>query len=264
MPKTNFRPDTHGFAFINVWSFDPQELAQMQSIMHDSTGSASSSLTSSLSSFVSPLVQSIMQTLVGSAEPVNYGLCGGMAFAALDYFKQNKKLPRGRDINDQPRQDTTDGKTLRDYLWRRQLESMGPNFPLLIMWMGMLHLNVPFAGTGWLLERTREEWDKLKAHINNGNPWPICLIGTSTSPFDNHQVLAYGYEDPGDGTGIVYLYDMNCPEKEHRTLLDFRGHELNADESCPNTNRGPLRGFLCEVYRPTTPPDIREDANDNE
>lgn len=256
MKKTRFQPDVHGFAFANSWSFEPSELNQMNDTLHHSVGGAIGSLSSSLASLGKTLIEPVMNNFVGAAEPIHYGLCGGMAFAALDYYKLGKQIPRGKDEQDQPRREDASGKVLRDYLWRRQLESMGGNFPGLLSWMTMLHMGFMTGGGGWLLERTKEEWANLKQHVDQDEPWPICLIGNTQNPFYNHQVLAYGYDDPGDGTGVLYLYDMNCPNREHKTLLDFRGSELAAQESCSDTRRGPLKGFFCEHYTNAQPPEL--------
>jgi hypothetical protein len=102
----------------------------------------------------------------------------------------------------------------------------------------------------------REEWVELKGHIDAGHPWPLCLIGTSVSPFNNHQVLATGYDDHDDGTGVIFVYDMNDPGKEQTITLDMRGEILAAVESVPNADRGPLRAFFCEHYTPDPVPDL--------
>ncbi len=259
MAKTAFQAETHGFAFVNSWRFDPREQEDMQRTVSGSVDGAAASMSGSLSHLGSMLVRGVLQQVTANLDPVDYGLCGGMAFAALDYFREGSPPPRGVSHNDQPRRDTPDGALLRDYLWRRQLESMAGNMPTLLFWMGMLHINLPGAAGGprWLLERTKEQWQRLKADIDAGAPRPICLVGPSHNPFHNHQVLASGYDDPGDGTGVLYLYDMNCPGKEQTTRLDFRGHELVADETCSHMNRTPLRGFFCEDYFVATPPKVR-------
>lgn len=263
MSKTHFRPDTHGFAFVNSWSFNSSESHTMSSAMSGAIDDALNVLLKPLAAIGGPLVSTKLQEWVGSAVPRSYGLCGGMAFAALDYYKTGEPIPRGKNRQDRPEPDHPQGKVLRDYLWKRQIESMVENGPTLLAWMGMLHSLLPFGGAGWLLDRTKEEWATLKQHIDRDEPWPLCLVGTSISPFNNHQVLAYGYDDPGDGTGIIYLYDMNCPDRETKIYLDLRGAELVAQEECPCTNRGELRGFFCEVYREASPPTVTAWSGDN-
>lgn len=255
MPKTHFRPDTNGFAFVNSWTFEPAEVTQMNDTLHSSIDGAMGTLGNSIASIGKNFVTPVLQQFTGNADPLEYGLCGGMAFAALDYYKIGKQPPRGKDRDDQPHNTTPGGKIFREYLWRRQIESMMSNFPGMLGWMSVLH--VPFlGGASLILERTKQEWITMKRHIDQGEPCPICLIGSSQNPFYNHQVLVYGYEDPDNGLGRLYLYDMNCPDRENQTDLDFRGGELEAQESCPNQHRGALRGFFCEVYADSSPPEV--------
>ncbi|NJM06051.1 hypothetical protein HC891_07400 [Candidatus Gracilibacteria bacterium] len=265
MGKTPFRPDQNGFAFINRWHFQAEESAEIrQSMLRPATEqglrlakpqqNSMFGLNSLFQSGIDAQVKSWLNTQV----PDGYGLCGGMAFAAADHFIAGKPLPRGLHENDHPTNDTPYGKALRSYLWDRQRDSLAGNASTLLGWMAMLHFDIAgLGGADWLLERTREEFAELKRYIDSGKPWPICLVGTSMSPFDNHQVLCYGYDDNGDGTSMIYLYDMNCPGREHITRLDMRGKQLEAQESCPGPHRGPLRAFFCNNYTPEPPPALR-------
>ena len=58
----------------------------------------------------------------------------------------------------------------------------------------------------------------------------------------NHQVLATGYDDPGDGTGTLYLYDNICPDSETVIRLDFRDGRKFATE-----NAGPQKVYAFAV-----------------
>jgi hypothetical protein len=196
-----------------------------------------------------------LNSWIDSALPDYYGLCGGMAFAAADHFRAKKPIPYGLEPAVTPNSDDPIDREIRDYLWKRQLESLQPNAPVLLTWMMMLHLPIPGAGPVWLRDRTREQFAHLSAFLAHG-PWPLCLIGSSTSPFNNHQVLAVGLDANGDGTGVIYLYDSNCPGSEQTIALDLRGEMVQAVESCASPERGPLRGFFCEHYAPATPPDL--------
>src|SRR5262249_48193990 len=89
----------------------------------------------------------------------------------------------------------------------------------------------------------------------SGQPVPIGLIGTTLNPMDNHQVLCCGYDDPGDGTGSLILYDNNRPGKESRIDFDLRGNMLTTtvDDTFEDP-RGPLGGFFATAYAPAVPP----------
>lgn len=95
----------------------------------------------------------------------------------------------------------------------------------------------------------------MKQYLDAGTPWPLGLIGMTRSPKDNHQVLAYGYSDNGDGTGTLYIYDNRRPDQECTITLDFNGQELTVpSESCTDVERGELKGFFCSSYRQNSPP----------
>jgi hypothetical protein len=271
MPRTSFRPEINAFAFANSWTFDENEPDQVRDIFASAINGAlvllgGPFLGGTLAAF------GIGRTLtdwVTRAVVIPYGLCGGMAFAALDYYKTGLAIPRGTGPWDQPTRATPEGARLRTYLWERLLDSLKDNVASVLAWMAVLHQvpkGWPFrGGPRWLLAESKEHWNTLKKHIDAGEPWPLALVGTAQDPTSNHQVLAYGYEDPGDGTGTIYVYDMNspgfCPPEsqtatEQTIAVDFRGEMLAAMESCPNGARGPLRGFFCEVYRQVQPPDL--------
>ncbi len=123
------------------------------------------------------------------------------------------------------------------------------------------HDTFPFSG-GWpeLLRRTRdEEWSKIKAHLDRAEPWPVGLIGETTSPTENHQILATGYEDRGDGLPVLFAYDSNRPGTESQLRMNFTGPTLDVYHSgyAPNgfnSNQGPIRGVYCEQYAQAIPP----------
>ncbi len=263
MPKTLFRPACDGFAFINDWKFDQEE--------QDTIRAAVTSGVNEALALLSPLFGDIMTSLgvadtlgrwVQTGLPTDYGLCGGMANAALDYFRTGLLVPQGTGLADQPQEATPEGLALRTFLKRRMVDSLsaGGAGVMCLRWMTLLHLIPPawpfLGGPAWLLTQTKHHWEALKGHLNAGIPWPISLIGETRDPFNNHQVLAYGYEDLGNGSGTLYVYDMNCPGRENSIKLDFTGPALAAVESCASDVRGTLRGFFCNAYQLGQPPDV--------
>ncbi len=260
MPKTNFSPQTDGFAFVNLWTFDQAETDAVAQLLNTAVDGA---LTILNPLFGGALVLSgLSRRLVTWAEgavPQTYGLCGGMAFAALDYYAAGIRIPEG---NQPPTRVNPAGTTLRDYLDKRQLDSLRDNLSAVLAWMAVLKLIPQWwtfrSGSPWLLDQTKEQWQTLTKNIDAGQPTPLALIGTTANPMENHQVVAYGYEDAGDGTGTIYVYDMDCPEAEQRIVLDFRGRFLSAPETCANPARGPLCGFICEKYTSAAPPTVTD------
>jgi hypothetical protein len=268
MPKTNFRPDTHGFAFVNRWTLDYQEINSTRRQLRDGIGAIRTPIQSVLVALrVAPGLRRALEETsaemigwVDNAAVEPYGLCGGMAFAALDYYLAGRDVPRGASKG-HPTDQTPEGKRLRDYLTKRLADSLALNVGTFLVWMAILQDtsgNGPFAGgAGRLRRESEKQWRKLKRIINRGQPIPLGLVGTTEDPTQNHQVLAYGYDDPGDGTGTIWVYDMNCPGKERAIEVDFRGEVLKAEEDCPSSMRGSLRGFFCEEYvREFNPPRV--------
>src|SRR5206468_43557 len=128
--------------------------------------------------------------IIAAVRAPGYGMCGGMAFASLDYWLNNWVVPRGNNRHDQPQRTSPQGTALRDYLWNRLLQSVRDNIVTFLQWMAILQLPVgPQAG--WLRDQTAGELVKLKKGIDAGIPVPVALLGTTSNPLDNHQVLVY-------------------------------------------------------------------------
>lgn len=274
MPKTNFQPATQGFAFLNYWELDESDTDSVLNTLNDTVGPALAALQPLFGNILVLAGLAIKLKLdAARANPQAYGLCGGMAFAALDYFNSGIPIPTAKVV---PTRTTLAGNAMRDYLQRRQIDSLRDNLPTVLGWMTMLNY-VPqwwnfTSGAPWLLAHSKGQWETLKSNIDAGHPTPLALLGTTKDPMGNHQVLAYGYDDPdpaigADGTGIIYVYDMNCPGMaptadcpagERTIRVDLRGKVLSARECCPSAERGPLRGFICEKYSAVTPPVVQD------
>jgi hypothetical protein len=253
--KTAFQVTENAFPFVNSWKLRHEEHVAMRQTLAAGAGDAVSAIGSDPFGMIQRTVTPHVSGWIDGALPDYYGLCGGMAFAAADCFRAGKPAPHGVNPAVTPDSDDPVDTAVRDYLWQRQLDSLKPNASVLLTWMVMLHLPVPGAGPTWLRDRTREQFNNLFSFLKHG-PWPLCLIGSSTSPFNNHQVLAIGAVSNGDWTGTITLYDSNCPGRESTIQLDLRGDAVQAAESCPSPERGQLRGFFCEHYTPASVPDL--------
>jgi hypothetical protein len=269
--KLPFSPAVNGFAFVNSWQFDDFEKERIQEALAAALVTATTSLAPLLVPIVAPAIGiadalgalfgippgSIeiaagtiaideIKGLIDKKFKETYGLCGGMAWASLDYYLTGLQIPR---------QFTTPpvrpgGAVLRDYIWTRLLDTMieGGVAITTMEWIIILKFDA-LGGAGELLKRTINEWQTLKTRIDMGFPVPIVLIGTTTNPMVDHQVLAYGYEDNGDNTGKLYIYDNDVPNQEVTWLLNFNGPTLIADEGLSkHDGRGPLQGFFCSNY----------------
>lgn len=187
-----FLPGTSGFAFPNAFPRKPVRSIGIPGVVSVPIGDASN------------------------------GLCGGMVFAARDYFEAGRPPP---DDTEPP-----SGGPLFEFIVDRLFDSfdlplgparylklMSPHLPDGETWLSRLGIGP--HGRAWLM--VREEWPKIRADLDAGHPSPIGLVRVrSSDPFDlkeNHQVLAYGYDLDGPML-TMRLYDPNRPRRNDVTL----------------------------------------------
>ena len=208
MASTLFRPDIHGFRFPNR--------------------------------FVN-----VVARLPRGAKLTTNGRCGGMSFAALDYFTAGVATPTQTDL-------PTDGDALGRYLLQRQLESFLTNTAVRFVWWTLM----PDVGDGVIpgvagLTRT-QELPRLRARIDAGETVVLGMIAAhrwQDVGRRNHQVVAYGYRDDAAGNTDVSIYDPNTPGAETILTVAPDGNGVGAD------NRDePWRGFFVHTYVAAQPP----------
>lgn len=256
MPKTMFDPAEHGFAFINAWDFDESERQELRDLFDQYLkwgAIAGTALLGLPGAILAPAGILALRNKLEEGLAPGYGLCGGMAFVALDYFLAGRPLPRGSHTHDQP----PAGHPLRRYLWQRQIKSLVSDLDRFLAWLILLEYlpaGWPFRGGPARLEAmTRTEWAKLKRDIDRNRPVPIGLVRDTQYVFDNHQVLAIGYTAQADDSGgAIDLYDPNCPDRTSRISFEWGSGSEWIAESCVGI--APLRGFFCEIYQPLDPP----------
>jgi hypothetical protein len=187
------------------------------------------------------------------------GLCGGMVFAALDYWHAGTTPPATR-----PEQ----GQALFRYLVDRLVDSwhLPGGVVQYYQWMVLPDGDRGFdtLGRHVVIERglawrtITVQWPQIAADLDAGVPVPLGLVTVaSRNPRDlghNHQVLAVGYDTDGD-TVTVWVYDPNQGPRDDIHLRFDTGaptrptvfaHNLDLDR--------PVRGFFRTAYAPATPP----------
>jgi len=250
--KIDFDPGKNGFPFGNWWEFDDVERDQLRDIIEahlNRLREKGGAVFGGAAKFIaSRAIKPIRVKLEDGLAAAGYGLCGGMSYAALDFYKAGLPIPWLGEQGERPQS----GSRLRGYLWRRQLQSFARDIDRFLVWIVYLNWipNWLKGGPSWLSKETREEWDKLKAFIDGGSPIPLGLVRNTISPFDCHQVLALGYDELDDIRRVIYIYDPNCPGTESTIEFDLVGKELGAKESCNDVE---LMGFFCEDYTPEDP-----------
>lgn len=226
-----FTPSEHGFQFPNSWPHVPAFTVRVGGI----------------------------DVPVGDAAK---GLCGGMVFAARDYFEHHRPIPR---VHHAP----SSGE-LYEYIGRRLKESfdlpIGPSKYLeymaapagdagmfLLRWLGLR------TARGVARRTILDELPKVVADIDSGRLACVGLVcAHGVDPMDlgeNHQVLAYRYERMG-GDMRVWVYDPNRPRSDdtHLRFSTSRPHRATDIEFVNGSKH--VRGFFRVSYFPSEPPDL--------
>jgi outer membrane protein OmpA-like peptidoglycan-associated protein len=198
--------------------------------------------------------------------PASFGLCGGMATAALDYFLSCIPIPSTTAI-------PTSGTPLFNYLLRRQLDSLGaPLFgmvPKFLTWTnlpdttpgGALPILVPAAGLiSGLQELTVPEFHATVASLTAGRPVVLGLVYVgpgAVSIWHNHQVLAFGAAPVSSTVTNIKVYDPNDPGNDGviiRCELIAGGRRVRCLQMWPGGRTKTLRGFFRMPYARVVPP----------
>ncbi len=186
-----------------------------------------------------------------------YGLCGGMVFAAMDYYLHGAdELP------------ATAEQPLFRYFCKRLLDSWNLPFGVLKYydWQRRSGSTKSWAGVSRLEGLTRltimKEWPRIQGELNAWRPVALGLVkahGYSLKKLNqNHQVLCYGY-DFNEITQEVSLsiYDPNYPGDDS-ARLSFHLLNPDAEQLIQHSCEGPtVRGlFLTNYSRPVDAPPI--------
>jgi hypothetical protein len=226
---TGFDPAVHGFRFTNRFH-GSAVLSQLGRTgrLGEVTGLG-----------VPRIVQQALGLIGGTRFWDGFGLCGGMSWLALDRF----------DAGDTPEEEAeppTPGTALFERLVARQADSLaGTDLVVRCLGAQVLHDHDRW----WLFWRDslgalteKLELPRLLSGLDAGRPESVCLIRTSgaSDPGANHQVVATGYEDLGDGRVTLSLYDPNHPRAAPTITLSTGqpGHRIVPVQSSGETVRG--------------------------
>lgn len=222
-----FRPSQHGFAFNNGW---PDQPALTLPTPFGDIG-------------------------IGNA---GGGLCGGMVFAALDYFLAGKDA-----VADRP----AAGDPLYKFIVSRLIDSwhVPAGVAQYYQWMSLPdgdHVIRLFnrqviaeRGLGW--RTVRVQWPQIKKDLDRGLPVPIGVVTVaSRNPKDlalNHQVLAVGYRAEGPHV-TVQVYDPNRGRRDDVAIgMDTSAPARPVPFDHNLGLRRPVRGFFRVAYTPRPP-----------
>src|SRR5215472_8497851 len=206
-----FVPSDHAFAFANDWPAGP---AVTVPLLIGSVG-------------------------IGNAAR---GLCGGMVFAALDYWHAGVVPPAGRP---------DPGTPLFRYIVRRLVTSWRIPAGVARYYRWMRRSDADLARRSIV-----RQWPAVRASLDAGVPAALGVVTVaSANPLllgANHQVLAYGYSTAGTEV-ILRVYDPNRGP-DNGVWISFRAggdafrHNLGLERL--------VRGFFLTRYAPARPPTV--------
>lgn len=173
-----------------------------------------------------------------------FGRCGGMAYAALDNWTNKLATPTDGSL-------PQDGSLLGDYIYSRLIDSMVANGPKFFHFMQTPDHPTWLWGIGVARATREEEYPRIKARLDQGIPCPIGLTRSRDigSMGNDHQVVAYGYED-GDPNSKLIVWDNRSPGKE--ITLEFKTAYDPGDRDI-RLGTEAWRGFFLEAYAPVLP-----------
>src|SRR5439155_23231031 len=137
------------------------------------------------------------------------GRCGGMAYAALDYYLAGLPIPTHTAADFGPSAVPTDGTVLADYLWWRQIASLMKN--------GLHFLSLPWiTDEQWFSWSVQSVFPQLCRRIEQGQISILGLVSKDGAhPEKGHQVVAYGYAvERATNTITIDIWDNNYPDRE--------------------------------------------------
>jgi hypothetical protein len=183
------------------------------------------------------------------------GLCGGMVFAALDYWQAGQVPPPDRP---EP------GSALFRFIVRRLVDSwrLPAGVARYYGWMNLPAADARLRGgmriRGLAHRSVSRHWPAVRASLDRGQPVPLGLVTVaSANPLllgRNHQVLAYGYQAEG-GRVKIAVYDPNSGQDDGVHIQFDTSDRTAATLFQHNISIGrPLRGFFLTVYSPVMPP----------
>ncbi|MCS7029353.1 MAG: hypothetical protein NZ519_11375 [Bacteroidia bacterium] len=186
------------------------------------------------------------------------GRCGGMAFAALDYFYSRKPIPKCSKSELTEEGVPYDDHPLAKYIQKRLFDSFFKESAFrFVSWT--LHEDEPnllFKGVKYWT--WQEQFPIIQASIHQGKPLPLGLVN-ARNLLDigqkNHQVVVYGYAyEPQTEKLSLLLYDSNYPQVE--CVLTGTKKDKFFIQSNPGYSIDTWRGFFVQDYTAIVPPDF--------
>jgi hypothetical protein len=174
------------------------------------------------------------------------GLCGGMAFAALDLWFAGIRLPPATDL-------PAEGSAAFRYLVRRQLDSLE---------LGLGPARFYLLGAPWRSAASRSaevlhrELPRIRRELAAVRPVALGLVhAVSANPaslIQDHQVVACGIDaGPVPDSLALRIYDPNLPGNDAVRLIV--GRDQAGALTLAYSGGPPVVAFFRQGYRPRDP-----------
>lgn len=191
------------------------------------------------------------------------GLCGGVVFAALDFYNAGVAVP---EIDYEP----APGTILRTYLEARHRDA---NLALANITKGIERGFNPGGARNdeffrWGLEyKSGSQLANLINSINSGKPVALGLLSCDEGCSGGHWVLAIGYDLGQYRTNLgphqedikIYVYDPNFPRETKELRPDLNGKKWGYFSSGGRLEQNWRSYFVEDTYQRKTPPNIAAD-----
>ncbi len=210
----DFEPSRDGFSFPNRYTWTDDDLGVLASRLRAVTAvpvALGAGLGGAVSGPVGGLAGLAVGAVLGRAglgdgvvrtvaqRWSTFGLCGGMALAAIERWPQSDGAVATADLRPGP---------LRALLRRRQERTLRASLPRFAgWWLRALASRNP---DGWA-DALGQELDRVEARLGAGRPVLLGLVGDAPDPFALHQVVAFGIERRGPLAATLSVYDPNAP-----------------------------------------------------
>lgn len=192
------------------------------------------------------------------------GLCGGMAYSALDHFLAHRPIPQQTYL-------PAEGTPLQSYIYDRQITSLVSNVD---KWA-----EVGFNPAGvrdsdffnWGLQGSNGgRLQELRSFLDRGMPVPL---GLKSEHGGDHQVLAIGYDmgryrgdlGPNQGDLKILLYDSNHPGRIMTLVPDVANKVYKYPVSDNDGDDSTWRTYFVDKnYHSQVPPNFSTPAYPND
>ena len=208
----DFDPSRDGFSFVNRFEWTDDDLDLLAARLRPlaavplALGGAVGGASVGRKTGVAGLAAGVAAGLAGGGDAAvravarrwpTFGLCGGMALAAVERWPHRAGTPTA----------TLRPEPLRALLRRRQERTLRAALPRFAAWW--LRALADRQGLGWAAPLAAE-LDRVEARIGAGRPVVLGLVGDAPDPFALHQVVAFAIERAGL-RATLRVYDPNAP-----------------------------------------------------